>query len=156
MSERGREARRRPGADPGHGAERIPDVGRKAAEDNAEEIEESSGRRTWCSSTPVKDGCTGNGGDPVVARIARGLRRADDRRGHPWPFHLRGRRRARRPRTGIAQLREEGPPLTPTERSVLVHLRPGADGARRVKSADQVLLSASRDIRTDTIVYMMD
>ena len=83
----------------GLGAGANPDVGRQAAEDHAEEIEEVIKGADMVFVTAGEGGGTGTGGAPVVARIARGARCADHRRGDP-AVQLRGQapRRAGRPR----------------------------------------------------------
>ena len=73
----------------GLGAGADPEVGRKAAEDHAEEIEEVLKGADMVFVTAGEGGGTGTGGAPVVARIARVARRADHRRRHP-AVHLRG------------------------------------------------------------------
>ena len=57
----------------GLGAGANPDVGRQAAEDHAEEIEEVLRGADMVFVTAGEGGGTGTGGAPVVARIARGL-----------------------------------------------------------------------------------
>ena len=57
----------------GLGAGADPEVGRKAAEDHAEEIEEVLKGADMVFVTAGEGGGTGTGGAPVVARIARSL-----------------------------------------------------------------------------------
>ena len=73
----------------GLGAGADPEVGKKAAEDHAEEIEEVLKGADMVFVTAGEGGGTGTGGAPVVARIARSPRRPDDRRRDP-AVHLRG------------------------------------------------------------------
>ena len=55
----------------GLGAGAEPEVGRRAAEDHAEEIEEALAGADMVFVTAGEGGGTGTGGAPVVARIAR-------------------------------------------------------------------------------------
>ena len=73
----------------GLGAGAQPDVGRKAAEDHREEIEEVLKGADMVFVTAGEGGGTGTGGAPVVAAHRPQARRADHRRGHP-PVRLRG------------------------------------------------------------------
>ncbi len=73
----------------GLGAGANPDVGRKAAEDHREEIEEVLKGADMVFVTAGEGGGTGTGGAPVVANDRALAGRADHRRGHP-PVHLRG------------------------------------------------------------------
>ncbi len=89
----------------GLGAGANPDVGRQAAEDHAEEIEEVMRGADMVFVTAGEGGGTGTGGAPVVARIAL-ARRADHRGRHP-PLHLRRPPPRRLRRGGIDALRDE-------------------------------------------------
>ena len=60
----------------GLGAGADPEVGKKAAEDHAEEIEEVLKGADMVFVTAGEGGGTGTGGAPVVARIARGSARS--------------------------------------------------------------------------------
>ena len=73
----------------GLGAGANPEVGGKAADDHAEEIEEVIKGADMVFVTAGEGGGTGTGGAPVVARIARSLGRADHRRRDP-AVRLRG------------------------------------------------------------------
>ena len=73
----------------GLGAGAQPDVGRKAAEDHREEIEEVLKGADMVFVTAGEGGGTGTGGAPVVASHRPQARRADHRRGHP-AVRLRG------------------------------------------------------------------
>src|SRR5437016_4395512 len=90
----------------GLGAGANPDVGRKAAEDHAEEIEEVMKGADMVFVTAGEGGGTGTGGAPVVARIARSLG-ALTIGVVTRPFAFEGRRRANSAEEGIARLREE-------------------------------------------------
>jgi hypothetical protein len=73
----------------GLGAGADPEVGRKAAEDHAEEIEEVLKGADMVFVTAGEGGGTGTGGAPVVAKIAKSSGRPHHRRRDP-PVHLRG------------------------------------------------------------------
>ena len=77
----------------GLGAGADPEVGRKAAEDHAEEIEEVLKGADMVFVTAGEGGGTGTGGAPVVARIARSLG-ALTIGVVTRPFAFEGRRRA--------------------------------------------------------------
>jgi cell division protein FtsZ len=134
----------------GLGAGADPDVGRKAAEDHAEEIEEVIKGADMVFVTAGEGGGTGTGGAPVVARIARALG-ALTIGVVTRPFTFEGRRRAAQAETGIAQLREEVDTLIviPNDRLLSISA-PGATVLDAFKSADQVLLSGVQGI-TDLI-----
>ena len=87
----------------GLGAGADPEVGRQAAEDHAEEIEEVLKGADMVFVTAGEGGGTGTGGAPVVARIARSLGRAHHRRRDPAVL-LRGQA-PRRPRPRPASTR---------------------------------------------------
>src|ERR1700759_695643 len=89
----------------GLGAGANPDVGRKAAEDHREEIEEGLKGADMVFVTAGEGGGTGTGGAPVVANIARSLG-ALTIGVVPPPFTFEGRRRANQAEDGIAGLRE--------------------------------------------------
>ena len=67
----------------GLGAGAQPEVGRKAAEDHKEEIEEVLKGADMVFVTAGEGGGTGTGGAPVIAAIVAQARRADDRRRDP-------------------------------------------------------------------------
>ena len=92
----------------GLGAGGNPSIGERAAEESAEELFELCTAPTWSSSPPGMGGGTGTGAAPVVAEIAREMRRAHGRRGHQ-AVHLRGHAAgAQSAEEGIAQLKREG------------------------------------------------
>jgi cell division protein FtsZ len=134
----------------GLGAGANPDVGRKAAEDHAEEIEEVIKGADMVFVTAGEGGGTGTGGAPVVARIARNLG-ALTIGVVTRPFTFEGRRRATQAEEGIAALREEVDTLIviPNDRLLSISA-PGATVLDAFKSADQVLLSGVQGI-TDLI-----
>jgi cell division protein FtsZ len=134
----------------GLGAGANPDVGRKAAEDHAEEIEEVIKGADMVFVTAGEGGGTGTGGAPVVARIARSLG-ALTIGVVTRPFMFEGRRRALQAEVGIEELREEVDTLIviPNDRLLSISDRQ-VSVLDAFKSADQVLLSGVQGI-TDLI-----
>ncbi len=134
----------------GLGAGANPDVGRKAAEDHAEEIEEVLKGADMVFVTAGEGGGTGTGGAPVVARIARTLG-ALTIGVVTRPFTFEGRRRAVQAETGIDSLRNEVDTLIviPNDRLLSISDR-AVSVLDAFKSADQVLLSGVQGI-TDLI-----
>ncbi|WP_353950391.1 cell division protein FtsZ [Knoellia sp. S7-12] len=134
----------------GLGAGADPEVGKRAAEDHAEEIEEVLKGADMVFVTAGEGGGTGTGGAPVVARIARGLG-ALTIGVVTRPFTFEGRRRANQAETGIAQLREEVDTLIviPNDRLLSISDR-AVSMLDAFRSADQVLLSGVQGI-TDLI-----
>src|SRR5699024_6145099 len=90
----------------GLGAGADPEVGKRAAEDHAEEIEEVLRGADMVFVTACEGGGTGTGGAPVVAKIARSLG-ALTTGVVTRPFTFEGKRRATQAESGIAMLREE-------------------------------------------------
>jgi len=90
----------------GLGAGANPEVGKKAAEDHAEEIEEVLRGADMVFVTAGEGGGTGTGGAPVVARIARSLG-ALTIGVVTRPFGFEGRRRQSQAESGIENLRAE-------------------------------------------------
>ena len=116
----------------GLGAGADPEVGKQAAEDHAEEIEEVLKGADMVFVTAGEGGGTGTGGAPVVARIARGLG-ALTIGVVTRPFTFEGRRRANQAETGIAQPARGGRhPHRHPERPAAVDQRPRRLDARRV------------------------
>ena len=134
----------------GLGAGADPEVGKKAAEDHAEEIEEVLKGADMVFVTAGEGGGTGTGGAPVVAKIARGLG-ALTIGVVTRPFTFEGRRRANQAETGIANLREEVDTLIviPNDRLLSISDR-AVSMLDAFRSADQVLLSGVQGI-TDLI-----
>ncbi|WP_461022743.1 cell division protein FtsZ [Thalassiella azotivora] len=134
----------------GLGAGADPEVGRKAAEDHAEEIEEVLKGADMVFVTAGEGGGTGTGGAPVVARIARSLG-ALTIGVVTRPFTFEGRRRANQADSGIDSLREEVDTLIviPNDRLLSISDR-AVSVLDAFKSADQVLLSGVQGI-TDLI-----
>lgn len=90
----------------GLGAGADPEVGRQAAEDHADEIEEVLKGADMVFVTAGEGGGTGTGGAPVVARIARGLG-ALTIGVVTRPFGFEGRKRSTQAESGIEGLRGE-------------------------------------------------
>jgi cell division protein FtsZ len=134
----------------GLGAGANPDVGRKAAEDHREEIEEVLKGADMVFVTAGEGGGTGTGGAPVVANIARSLG-ALTIGVVTRPFTFEGRRRANQAEDGIADLRDEVDTLIviPNDRLLSISDRQ-VSVLDAFKSADQVLLSGVQGI-TDLI-----
>ena len=89
----------------GLGAGANPDVGRQAAEDHSEEIEEVLKGADMVFVTAGEGGGTGTGGAPVVGRIARALG-ALTIGVVTRPFNFEGRLRSTRAEEGVDTLRE--------------------------------------------------
>ena len=134
----------------GLGAGADPEVGRRAADDHAEEIEEVLRGADMVFVTAGEGGGTGTGGAPVVARIARSLG-ALTIGVVTRPFTFEGRRRANQAETGIADLRDEVDTLIviPNDRLLSISDR-AVSVLDAFRSADQVLLSGVQGI-TDLI-----
>src|SRR5689334_22840062 len=134
----------------GLGAGADPEVGRKAAEDHQEEIEEVLKGADMVFVTAGEGGGTGTGGAPVVARIARSLG-ALTIGVVTRPFTFEGRRRSTQADSGISTLREEVDTLItiPNDRLLSISDR-HVSVLDAFRSADQVLLSGVQGI-TDLI-----
>jgi len=134
----------------GLGAGANPDVGRKAAEDHREEIEEVLKGADMVFVTAGEGGGTGTGGAPVVASIARKLG-ALTIGVVTRPFGFEGRKRAGQAELGIEQLRNECDTLIviPNDRLLQISDR-SVSVMDAFESADQVLLSGVQGI-TDLI-----
>jgi cell division protein FtsZ len=134
----------------GLGAGANPDVGKKAAEDHAEEIEEVLKGADMVFVTAGEGGGTGTGGAPVVAKMARSLG-ALTIGVVTRPFAFEGKRRAKSAEDGIAQLREEVDTLIviPNDRLLSISDR-SVSVMDAFRQADQVLLQGVAGI-TDLI-----
>ncbi|YAL84384.1 cell division protein FtsZ [Dermacoccaceae bacterium W4C1] len=134
----------------GLGAGADPEVGKKAAEDHAEEIEEVLKGADMVFVTAGEGGGTGTGGAPVVAKIAKGLG-ALTIGVVTRPFTFEGRRRANQAELGINALRDEVDTLIviPNDRLLSISDR-NVSMMDAFRSADQVLLSGVQGI-TDLI-----
>nr|PZN43551.1 MAG: cell division protein FtsZ [Actinomycetota bacterium] len=134
----------------GLGAGANPEVGRKAAEDHREEIEEVLKGADMVFVTAGEGGGTGTGGAPVVANIARSLG-ALTIGVVTRPFSFEGKRRAMQAEMGIEMLRDEVDTLIviPNDRLLSISDRQ-VSVLDAFKAADQVLLSGVQGI-TDLI-----
>ncbi|MGP5385115.1 cell division protein FtsZ [Brachybacterium tyrofermentans] len=134
----------------GLGAGADPEVGKRAAEDHAEEIEEVLRGADMVFVTAGEGGGTGTGGAPVVAKIARSLG-ALTIGVVTRPFTFEGRRRSTQADSGIAGLQAEVDTLIviPNDRLLSIADKQ-VSMLDAFKSADQVLLSGVQGI-TDLI-----
>jgi cell division protein FtsZ len=134
----------------GLGAGANPEVGRKAAEDHRDEIEEVLRGADMVFVTAGEGGGTGTGGAPVVANIARSLG-ALTIGVVTRPFNFEGRRRSTQAEDGITRLREEVDTLIVIPNDRLLSISDTTVSVLDAfKSADQVLLSGVQGI-TDLI-----
>ncbi len=134
----------------GLGAGADPEVGRRAAEDHAEEIEEALAGADMVFVTAGEGGGTGTGGAPVVARIAKSIG-ALTIGVVTKPFSFEGRRRQSQAEEGVAKLKEEVDTLIvgPNDRLLEISDR-GISMIEAFATADQVLLAGVQGI-TDLI-----
>src|SRR6476661_3323833 len=134
----------------GLGAGADPEVGRRAAEDHAEEIEEALRGADMVFVTAGEGGGTGTGGAPVVAKIAKSIG-ALTIGVVTKPFSFEGRRRQSQAETGVAKLKEEVDTLivVPNDRLLEISDR-GISMIEAFATADQVLLAGVQGI-TDLI-----
>lgn len=130
----------------GLGAGADPAVGRKAAEDHKDEIEEAVAGADMVFVTAGEGGGTGTGGAPVVAKAAReagALTVGVVTR----PFSWEGRRRSAQADAGVEALRDEVDTLIVIPNDRLLDI---SDRAISIidafKAADQVLLSGVQGI----------
>ncbi len=134
----------------GLGAGANPDVGRKAAEDHREEIEEVLKGADMVFVTAGEGGGTGTGGAPVVASIARKLG-ALTIGVVTRPFQFEGKRRGGQAENGIKELRNECDTLIVIPNDRLLQLGDmGVSLMDAFRSADEVLLNGVQGI-TDLI-----
>ncbi|MBN9177057.1 MAG: cell division protein FtsZ [Microbacterium sp.] len=134
----------------GLGAGADPEVGRRAAEDHAEEIEEALAGADMVFVTAGEGGGTGTGGAPVVARIAKSIG-ALTIGVVTRPFSFEGRRRQSQADAGVNKLKEEVDTLivVPNDRLLEISDR-GISMIEAFATADQVLLAGVQGI-TDLI-----
>jgi cell division protein FtsZ len=134
----------------GLGAGADPEVGRRAAEDHAEEIEEALAGADMVFVTAGEGGGTGTGGAPVVARIAKSIG-ALTIGVVTKPFEFEGKRRASQADAGVASLKSEVDTLivVPNDRLLEISDR-GMSMLEAFATADQVLLAGVQGI-TDLI-----
>lgn len=134
----------------GLGAGADPEVGRRAAEDHAEEIEEALAGADMVFVTAGEGGGTGTGGAPVVARIAKSIG-ALTIGVVTKPFAFEGKRRSAQADVGVASLKNEVDTLivVPNDRLLEISDR-GISMLEAFATADQVLLAGVQGI-TDLI-----
>ena len=134
----------------GLGAGADPEVGRRAAEDHAEEIEEALAGADMVFVTAGEGGGTGTGGAPVVARISKSIG-ALTIGVVTKPFGFEGKRRQAQADLGVAQLKNEVDTLivVPNDRLLEISDR-GISMLEAFATADQVLLAGVQGI-TDLI-----
>lgn len=134
----------------GLGAGADPEVGRKAAEDTKDEIEELLRGADMVFVTAGEGGGTGTGGAPVVASIARKLG-ALTVGVVTRPFSFEGKRRSNQAENGIAALRESCDTLIVIPNDRLLQMGDAAVSLMDAfRSADEVLLNGVQGI-TDLI-----
>src|ERR687897_376002 len=124
----------------GLGAGSDPEVGRQAAEEHREEIEEVLKGSDMVFITAGKGGGTGTGGAPVIAEISRNLG-ALTIGVVTRPFSFEGRRRAVQADTGVQKLKEKVDTLIviPNDRLLTV-ANDKTSVLNAFKMADEVLL----------------
>ncbi|MGP6171714.1 cell division protein FtsZ [Microbacterium sp. A196] len=134
----------------GLGAGADPEIGRRAADDHAEEIEQALAGADMVFVTAGEGGGTGTGGAPVVARIAKSIG-ALTIGVVTKPFSFEGRRRQSQAEAGVAKLKEEVDTLivVPNDRLLEISDR-GISMIEAFATADQVLLAGVQGI-TDLI-----
>ncbi|MCX4095233.1 cell division protein FtsZ [Nocardia sp. alder85J] len=134
----------------GLGAGADPEVGRKAAEDHKDEIEEVLKGADMVFVTAGEGGGTGTGGAPVVASIARKLG-ALTIGVVTRPFSFEGKRRSNQAEAGIQALRESCDTLIVIPNDRLLQLGDAQVSLMDAfRSADEVLLNGVQGI-TDLI-----
>ncbi len=134
----------------GLGAGADPDVGRKAAEDAKDEIEELLRGADMVFVTAGEGGGTGTGGAPVVANVARKMG-ALTVGVVTRPFSFEGKRRSNQAESGIAALRESCDTLIVIPNDRLLQMGDaGVSLMDAFRSADEVLLNGVQGI-TDLI-----
>jgi len=134
----------------GLGAGAAPEIGKQAAVDHTEEIEEMLRGADMVFVTAGEGGGTGTGGTPIIAKIAKDLG-ALTVGVVTKPFTFEGKRRTAQADEGIALLREEVDTLIviPNDRLLAISDR-SISQLEAFRSADQVLLSGVQGI-TDLI-----
>lgn len=134
----------------GLGAGANPEIGKQAAIDHTEEIEEVLRGSDMVFVTAGEGGGTGTGGAPVIAKIAKSLG-ALTVGVVTRPFSFEGKRRSTQAEHGIEELRKEVDTLIviPNDRLLSISDR-SISAPEAFKTADQVLLSGVQGI-TDLI-----
>lgn len=134
----------------GLGAGADPEVGRRAAEDHAEEIEEALAGADMVFVTAGEGGGTGTGAAPVVARISKSIG-ALTIGVVTRPFAFEGKRRSAQADAGVNTLREAVDTLIVVPNDRLLEISdPGISMIEAFAAADQVLLAGVSGI-TDLI-----
>jgi cell division protein FtsZ len=134
----------------GLGAGADPEVGKKAAEDAKDEIEELLRGADMVFVTAGEGGGTGTGGAPVVATIARKMG-ALTVGVVTRPFSFEGKRRSTQAENGISSLRESCDTLIVIPNDRLLQMGDAAVSLMDAfRSADEVLLNGVQGI-TDLI-----
>jgi cell division protein FtsZ len=134
----------------GLGAGAAPEIGRQAALDHIDEIEEVLRGADMVFVTAGEGGGTGTGGAPIVAKVAKDLG-ALTVGVVTKPFSFEGKRRTAQAEEGIENLRSEVDTLIviPNDRLLAISDR-SISALEAFKTADQVLLSGVQGI-TDLI-----
>ena len=134
----------------GLGAGANPEIGKQAAIDHTEEIEEVLRGSDMVFVTAGEGGGTGTGGAPVVAQIAKSMG-ALTVGVVTRPFSFEGKRRSSQAEIGIEELRKEVDTLIviPNDRLLSISDR-SISAPEAFRTADQVLLSGVQGI-TDLI-----
>ena len=134
----------------GLGAGAAPEIGRQAALDHIDEIEEVLRGADMVFVTDGEGGGTGTGGAPIVAKVAKDLG-ALTVGVVTKPFTFEGKRRTAQAEEGIENLRTEVDTLIviPNDRLLAISDR-SISALEAFKTADQVLLSGVQGI-TDLI-----
>ena len=134
----------------GLGAGADPEIGRRAAEDHAEEIEQALTGADMVFVTAGEGGGTGTGGAPVVGRIARSVG-ALTVGVVTKPFSFEGKRRQAQAETGVEALRDEVDTLIVVPNDRLLELGdPTISMIQAFETADHILLAGVQGI-TDLI-----
>ena len=134
----------------GLGAGADPEVGRRAAEDHAEEIEQALTGADMVFVTAGEGGGTGTGGAPVVARVAKAAG-ALTVGVVTKPFSFEGKRRQAQAEAGVEALRDEVDTLIVVPNDRLLELGdPTISMIQAFETADHILLAGVQGI-TDLI-----
>lgn len=134
----------------GLGAGADPEIGRRAAEDHQEEIEQALAGANMVFVTAGEGGGTGTGGAPVVARIAKSIG-ALTVGIVTKPFSFEGKRRMAQAEVGVQALKDEVDTLivVPNDRLLEISDRT-ISMLEAFETADHVLLAGVQGI-TDLI-----
>ncbi len=134
----------------GLGAGADPDLGRQAADDHRDEINEVLKGADMVFVTAGEGGGTGTGGAPIVAQVAKELG-ALTIGVVTRPFTFEGRRRSQQAENGISQLKQEVDTLIVIPNDRLLQIADGDTSVVEAFSlADEVLLQGVQGI-TDLI-----